>query len=475
MINKTIAAISTPLGPGGIGIIRISGPDAHILLKKLFVRAKNRSAPSIAKVQDSIAVQEDFASHVVNYGYIVDPGSGNIIDEVLAIYMKGPKSFTREDVVEIQSHSGIVVLDRILSAVVDTGAELAGPGEFTKRAFLNGRIDLTQAEAVIDLINAPCETAAQMASRHITGGFREAIECLVRDVAALQARCEALIEFGEETETNGEREPCEIQTTCLQSIEPQLATLIRRQKESAIFRNGALLAIAGVPNVGKSSLLNRLVEREAAIVSEVPGTTRDVVREYISIKGVPVIVCDTAGIHETRDPVECMGIEKAREHIHQADVVLLVVEATRPLNSSEATLLEQCNNKRAIVVINKVDLASDAVITDVARKLGNLRSIKVSAKFGNGIEELKELIFNDLISGPAHTNDATVSPNLRQRKILEEARKAILSFCSSDNENSLEHTSEMLRDVLRILEGISGTRDKEDLYDNIFSQFCIGK
>ena len=380
MIENTIAAISTPLGPGGIGVVRISGPRAYTIMKRLFVRknqGSKRTGPS--------SEEGRFSSHIVYYGHLVDPENQDIIDEVLAIYMQGPKSFTREDVVELHSHSGFVVLDRILNAVVGAGAGLSAPGEFSKRAFLNGRIDLTQAEAVIDLINAPCETAVQMASIQVAGGLRDVVEALTLTISRLYAICEANIEFYESVE--GQNAHLTVKETLSHSVIPKVTELIKRQKDTAIFKEGVLLAIAGAPNVGKSSLLNRLVERETAIVSEVPGTTRDVVRDYFSINGVPVVICDTAGIHDTQDPVECLGIKKARDHFQRADIVLLVVEAARKLNAFEKKLIEELKHTRMIVVINKADIADDDAVADARQKTTHSPHIKVSAKTGTGVAE----------------------------------------------------------------------------------------
>ena len=469
MTNNTIAAISTPLGPGGIGIIRISGPDAYAIIKQLFVRKTEESSDKKKSLID-----DPFLSHRVYYGHIIDPASGNLIDEVLTVYMRAPKSFTREDVVEIHSHSGFVVLDRMLSAVVDAGASLSGPGEFTKRAFLNGRIDLTQAEAVIDLVNAPCETAVQMASCQVAGGFRDVLTKIKNSISDLQAQCEAHLEFSESDEIALEHGI--LQQTIRQSIHPAIDTLIQRQKDTAIFKDGVLLAIAGVPNVGKSSLLNQLVERETAIVSDVPGTTRDVVREYFSINGVPVVVCDTAGIHETTDPVECIGIHKARDHFHRADLVLLVLEATRGISAFEETLIEEIEQNKTIAVVNKDDLAHGDSVFNIEQRLKKIRHIRVSAKYGTGIAKLKHLIFNTVVSSQAGAADDYISPNLRQRKILEKASRE-LEQCSQalEAQQPLEVVSQLLANVLKVFEEISGKRDQENLYEHIFSQFCIGK
>jgi len=471
MSSDTVAAISTPLGPGGIGIIRISGPEAYTILNRLFKR------PSKAVFHGKHAESGSLLlTHRVYYGFIIDPNGGDILDEVLAIIMRGPKSFTREDVVEIHSHSGFVVLNRILSAVVDAGARLADPGEFTKRAFLNGRIDLTQAEAIIDLINAPCETAAQIASSQINGGLRDAVEALTKEILSLQATVEAMVEFAEDDGLDQSERFETMRMVLCQSIIPKITSLIQRQEDTMVYRQGLSLTIAGMPNVGKSSLLNRLVKKEAAIVSEFPGTTRDIVREYVSIKGVPVVVCDTAGIHDTNDPVECIGIEKAHKQIRVADIILLVVEATQPLNKFELRLFSQCRAKKTIIVINKDDIAAETAVAAIQSAFDDLPSIRVSAKLGSGLEKLKKEIFKGVVveSGSAEGN--WISPNLRQRKLLEIAKRDLLRLTQGLETNpSPDLVSDMMNNILNGLGEISGGRTREDLYDQIFSQFCVGK
>ena len=469
MVTTTIAAISTPLGPGGIGVVRISGPLAYTIMKRLFVWKKQRRTRTGRYFEEV-----RFTSHFVYYGHLVEPGNENIIDEVLAIFMKGPKSFTREDIVEFHSHSGFVVLDRILHAVVAGGAELAAPGEFSKRAFLNGRIDLTQAEAVIDLINAPCETAVQMASRQLSGGLRDVVEVLTATIVKLQATCEADLEFCESVDDDNAH--LTALKTLSNSVLPEIKELIQRQKDTAVFNEGVLLAIAGAPNVGKSSLLNSLVERETAIVSEVPGTTRDIVRDYFSINGVPVIICDTAGIHDTQDPVECLGIKKARDHFHQAEIVLMVFEATRKLNRFEKKLIEELKQTRVIAVINKTDIADKDAVVDTQQKTKDIPHVMVSAKSGAGVADLKELIFHDLVSGEKVGNHQGATPNLRQRTVLEKIIKELQRcLVAAEKEQPLDVISGLLKDILHLLDDISGNRKKEDLYDHIFRQFCIGK
>ena len=469
MNNPTIAAISTPIGPGGIGILRISGPDSYDIMQRLFIRGAAQQKNQLQDHSDN-----QFKSHRVYYGHICDPNSGRTIDEVLAVYMAGPMSFTREDVLEIHSHSGFIVLDKLLNAVVDAGAGLADPGEFTKRAFVNGRIDLTQAEAVIDLINAPCETAVYMANNQLSGGLRHVIERIKSQLLNLRATIEADIEFGDEAATAYDRQS--VKSVLELTILPEISMLIENQRNATIYKEGALLSIAGVPNVGKSSLLNRLVSRETAIVSEVPGTTRDIVKEYFSIKGVPVVVCDTAGIQDSQDPVECIGMEKAKENFQQADIVLLVLEATRTLNDVERRLIEDFKQKATVAVINKSDIADDSAMQSIEKRLADVRHISVSAKTGSGLEKLKNLIFDDLVRDKGAARDEMITPNLRQRKILEAVRED-LEKCRSAVGKRLpsEIISEQLNRTIARLEEISGSRTNSDLYDYIFDQFCIGK
>jgi tRNA modification GTPase len=467
--RKTIAGIATPLGPAGIGVVRISGPDSLLILKRLFASGR----PG-AQISSSLTANKQFNSHAVCYGHIIDPASGGIIDEVLCFYMQGPKSFTREDVVEIQSHSGYLVLDRILSAVVDSGAALSLPGEFTKRAFLNGRIDLSQAEAVVDLINAPSEAALQMASQQLTGGVRDVLKAIHTKLVALNAHCEAAIDFPEAVETA--TAVSTIPVILKNDILPEISCLIQRSQDNAVFREGLRLAIVGVPNVGKSSLLNQLAEKEAAIVSELPGTTRDLVREYLSINGVPVVVCDTAGLQDTHDPVERMGILKAREELRCADVILLVLDATREITSFEEALMVENSIQKTLCVINKIDLGLDLVSVVVRDKFPGRRVVRVSAKTGSGISELKQAVFSDWVCPKETPRWQAVTPNFRQRKILEKVLRELQPCCSVDEtRHPPEITAEILRRALELLDGISGNRDQEDLYDYIFSQFCVGK
>ena len=469
MKQSTIAAISTPLGPGGIGVIRISGPKALEILNCVFRPGEKE----ISAFQTQNA-NVNYQSRRVYYGKILDPNSGKLLDEALAIFMKAPKSFTREDVVELQTHSGFVVLDRILNAVLDSGAILAEAGEFTKRAFLNGRIDLSQAEAVIDMINAPCETAVHMASQQMMGRLKERVETIRSRILAIRAQLEADIEFSEETFSSNNRQV--LLETIRKDILSQIEKLIQNQKDAAIYRDGVLLSIAGLPNVGKSSLLNQLVEKETAIVSEVPGTTRDVVKEYLTIRGVPIVLCDTAGLHDSSDPVECIGIKKAKDQIQQSDTILFVLDASRQLMAEEKQLIEALKTKRSFFLINKIDIAEDSRVGEIKEQIKQERVLEISAKTGVGIPALKDRLFHGLVeTGLSEQKEIGLS-NLRQRKLLERSAEQLKRCCNDLLKGyPTEMVSECMKDAGATLEEIVGKRDSDDLYETIFSQFCIGK
>ena len=467
MKTSTIAAISTPLGPGGIGIIRISGPEARDILNRIFIPAQKK--PSCQKGDVF-----PFCSHRVYYGKIFDANKGSLIDEALAIYMKAPKSFTREDVVELQSHSGFVVLNRILSTVIDYGAELAEAGEFTKRAFLNGRIDLSQAEAVIDMINAPCEAAVYMASQQMVGTLKKSVEEIRARIIALRAQLEVELEFSEENENQTDLRP--MLETIRSEILPKITKLIQNHKDAAIYRDGVLLSIAGLPNVGKSSLLNQLVQKETAIVSEVPGTTRDVLREYLTIRGVPIVLCDTAGLHDSPDPIECLGIQRARKQIQQSDIILFVIDASRELLEEEKRLIASLRTKRTYFLINKIDISDKNRTQELKDMFPQKRVLQISAKTGEGIDQLKELLLKGIVESDVIWKADIGMPNLRQRKLLEKGNEKIRR-CEKDltKGNLLDQVSEQMKDAVDTLGDICGKREREDLYDTIFSQFCIGK
>ncbi|MDL2269224.1 tRNA uridine-5-carboxymethylaminomethyl(34) synthesis GTPase MnmE [Desulfosarcina sp. OttesenSCG-928-A07] len=472
-MNETIAAMATPPGPAGIGVVRLSGPAALHILLRVFVPNKKAGPDSTAAESEPALV-----SHRIYYGRIHDPASGAFIDEALAFYMKQPHSFTREDVAEIQSHGGMVNMDRILGAVMDAGAVLAAPGEFTKRAFLHGRIDLSQAESVIDLIHAPCEAAARIASIQLTGAFRDSISDITTLLVTLRSRCEAGIEFEDTDAVDAESCLPLVRETLVQELIPHIRCLLQRHAETAIYKNGLVLVIAGAPNVGKSSLMNLLVDQEVSIVSEFPGTTRDLLKEYLSLDGIPVVACDTAGIHDTVDPVEAIGIARAMECIDRADVVLFVVDATRGLRSFEKDFLLTHGPNNVIAVINKTDCCSEEQVHAIAKEIPpGVLCVKTVATTGHGLDALKKAIVRQVAAGalPPSALSAGI-PNLRHKKILEQVEaemEACVAAC--DTHLPLDMISDLINAAISRIGEISGQSDQHEIYDEIFSRFCIGK
>ncbi|MFC1799153.1 tRNA uridine-5-carboxymethylaminomethyl(34) synthesis GTPase MnmE, partial [Thermodesulfobacteriota bacterium] len=335
MDSSTIAAIATPIGSAGIGIIRISGPDAFAIAASIFRKTKTESG---TKKDSGFRVGSALKSHQLHHGYIVDPEDGRLLDEVLLSAMKAPHSYTREDVVEINSHSGTVILKNILALAVKMGARFAEPGEFTKRAYLNGRIDLTQAEAVMDMITARTDKSLEMAAAHLTGEFKAQVQSMRETLLQIITDIEAVIDFPEDIDD------LQASELVLEKLTKQMLTplhkLVEHYHHAHVLRDGLVLAVVGKPNVGKSSLMNRLLRKERVIVSSVPGTTRDFIEETANIHGIPIVIADTAGLHETEDPVEVMGIQKTREYIDSADLILFVVDSSAPLTDADRLIFD---------------------------------------------------------------------------------------------------------------------------------------
>ena len=469
MTKDTIAAIATPVGPGGIGIIRVSGPDAKALLSKIFISYGHQQKRQMYSAQDIVPRR-------IYYGFIVDPETRDIIDEAIVFYMAGPKSYTREDVIEIQSHSGYIVLEQILQIIVQQGIEPAEPGDFTKRAFLNGRIDLGQAEAVIDKINASSIAASRLASQQMINGLDASIKEIMKKIGSLRAKYEAAIEFDHELEDDENIEIQNEKDGVIAQILLQIDEFITRQKETEYLKRGIQISISGIPNAGKSSLLNQLTSKEAAIVSEYPGTTRDVVKEYISIEGISILVSDTAGIHSTEDPIEKMGIERALGQIDSANIVLLVVEGNRELNNYEKNLIENSGKDKTVVVINKIDISKKTQIDNIRRALGNIPNVAVSAKKGDGIDRLKRIIFKQIMVKDVDYANNAVIPNVRQGKILRDVKVCLEKlYQAEDGIVDSYIIADKLGEINTLLKNIAGDGSIPDLYDEIFSQFCIGK
>ena len=470
MNRSTIAAICTPRGFGGVGIVKLSGPDAVRIAQAIFRSKGSRQLPA----ENHPTQENSFKSHRLKYGVVVHPEDGTRIDEVLLATMRAPKSYTGEDVVEINAHAGPVVLNTILEAVLKAGARLAAPGEFTHRAFLNGRIDLTQAEAVIDLINAKTTASADMANAQLAGQMRMEIERVGENVKRLIAINEARIDFPEDIKTGGElsNERVELKKGVLQPLQ----IILDRFQEGRIFREGLKLAVVGRPNVGKSSLMNCLVKEDRAIVTDIPGTTRDAVEDFINIRGVPVIIVDTAGLQKTDNPVEILGIEKTLSNIEKADLILFVVEEGRGIQAEDHKIFEKIKDKPLFIVINKRDLEKAEQRTAIPPEWGAFEFLRVSALHREGLDPLEEAIHGFVTGGENAVNGGEFAPNLRQKTLIEKSLAAAAAALKSiEGEEPGELTALDLGECLSGLDEILGKYLKEDILGRIFSQFCIGK
>jgi len=453
-VRDTIAAISTPVGEGGIGIIRISGPEALPIAGRIF-RAKSNGG---------------LKSHRFSYGAVVNPESGALLDEAMLVFMKGPNSYTREDVVEIQCHGGTLVVSRILSLVVSVGARLAEPGEFTKRAFLNGRIDLVQAEAVMDVIASRTEAALALAQQQREGLLSLRIGAVKEGILYALAYVEALLDFPEEDINVA------VEGDVLGRVLPALAeleSLIAGFDEGRVLRDGVSVVIAGKPNVGKSSLLNTLLKEKRAIVTSTPGTTRDVIEEVVNINGLPVKLLDTAGIRESDDHVEQEGVRLSLDRIPRADLVLFVVDASASFTAEDDAILQAIGSKSFIVVRNKSDLASRCALpVDLAAP-----SVAISTVTGAGISELRGAIHAAFIHGNAtDVRELVAISHARHRDALLKSQDALLRFSANLKAGvNLELLPIDLRDALDAVGEVTGATTADDVLDRIFSSFCIGK
>ncbi|MCI0469993.1 MAG: tRNA uridine-5-carboxymethylaminomethyl(34) synthesis GTPase MnmE [Nitrospirae bacterium] len=457
-LDDTIAAISTPLGEGGIGIVRISGKDAVAIADRIFVSPKGRRLKSLK-------------SHSIAFGFIVDPENNERIDEVLTSVMIAPNTYTREDTVEINCHGGMLSVRRTLELLLRHGARIAEPGEFTRRAFLNGRIDLSQAEAVIDVIRARTEQAGRIAFRQLEGGISSKISGIRDRIADICVQIEAYIDFPEEDIDLRSKEEM---VSAMQHAAQELSALSRGYDEGRLFREGIAAAIVGKPNVGKSSLLNALIRKERAIVTEMPGTTRDVVEDYLNINGLPLIIMDTAGIRETHDLAEMEGVKRSIRAIEGADLAIAVFDSSRGLDDADIELAERIRDKKNVVVIHKSDMENPDF------SLGHLpftpvRAVRVSSLTGEGIDLLKDTIYTMCISSDAAAEGVLIT-NIRHKYAVD---KAFDSICKAERalvgEEPIEAAALFLREALDYLGEIAGVVTTDDILNRIFSRFCIGK
>jgi len=456
--DDTIAAIATPIGTGGIGIIKVSGSKAIEIATQIF-RPRNVSPP--------------FKSYHLYYGEVIDPYQGYTIDEALLSFMAKPRSYTREDVVEINCHGGYLVLQEILELVLKVGARLAEPGEFTKRAFINGRIDLSQAEAVVDLIESKTSLSLKYASSQLKGTLSQEISALKRGVVEVLSLLEVSIDFPEENLEIAPSSRLIVQTDYLISrIEKLLNTYI----EGKFYREGVSTIIAGKPNVGKSSLFNVLLGEERTIVTPVPGTTRDFIEEIINIKGIPLKIIDTAGLRDPSDRIEEEGIRITKDKLDQADLILLVIDSSVELDEKDETLLSAVKGKRAVVVCNKIDLPRKVSVDLVQRWFSSSQVVLISALFKTGIEQLKEVVASLLVSHTSSLPSYPLISNLRHKLALEKALSPMQSARESLQKNvPYEFTASDLQAALHYLDEITGRTTPEDILNQIFNRFCIGK
>ena len=439
--------------------MRITGPLSEPIAKKLFKPNKK---------------QDSFTSHSLNYGEIVDPENGSLVDEVLLVVMRSPKTYTREDVVEIQCHGGYFILQKVLELVLKEGARFAQPGEFTKRAFLNGRIDLAQAEAVIDLIKAKTETSLEIANQQLRGRLQREMAAVKKELIENLALIEAHIDFPEE----------EIDLNSLESLRQGLTDMILRigdwassYDEGKIFREGITCAIVGKTNVGKSSLLNVLAKEERAIVTPIPGTTRDLIEEVLNISGIPVRLVDTAGLRNASDLIEKEGVRRTKEKVADSDLVLLMLDGSRSLDSDDIEILEETKEKKKILVLNKNDLPIRICIEEMVNRFRDEPIISISALKNEGIDSLKKSIYNSLIHREIRSSpDFLIVANLRHKTALAGARDNLVNAKKGLEEGSSpEFIAFEIRSALDALGEIVGETTSEDVLNLIFEQFCIGK
>lgn len=473
--QDTIAANATPSGRGGIGIIKISGPEAFPIAQSIFKPKDSTLNPNSGNLgQAGSSGPFQFSSHRLYYGHIVDPDNGRLLDEVLVSAMKAPNTYTREDVVEINTHGGAVVVHAILQLVLSSGARLAEPGEFTRRAFLNGRIDLTQAEAVIDVINARTQKNLVLAAAQVTGKLREQVTRIRTVLIDILTRVSAAIDFPDDVDELINSEET-LKVVNKKVLEP-LYLLIQNYTDAHVFRDGLRVAIVGRPNVGKSSLLNQLVQKDRVIVSAVPGTTRDVIEETLNLGGIPVIVSDTAGVHQTDHPVEKIGVEKTIAHVNGSDLVLFMIEANSALGPEDFYIYEKIKPKPIIIVLNKIDLTCRQNETAIPDSWTFDNWVRISALYDRGIGDLKEMIVT--LAGGANPIDLNevVVPNLRQKLLLEKSFNAAETIVEHmRNGFSSDLMAIDIQEAIDALGALSGENVKVDVLDQIFSRFCVGK
>ena len=452
----TIAAISTPRGEGGIGIVRLSGDESLGILSKIF---KPKSKKDVKEIK----------SYTINYGHIYD--GDELIDEVLVSVMKAPNTYTREDIVEINCHGGYLITQKVLELVLKSGAKIAEPGEFTRRAFLNGRLDLTQAEAVIDLIHGKTDKSISLSLNNLRGDLRDQINHLKKILLDVAAHVNVVLDYPEE----GVDEPIpEHLIIELHNVKDTITKLVESYDKGKMIKEGIKTAIVGKPNVGKSSLLNSILREERAIVTSIAGTTRDTIEEIINIKGIPLIMVDTAGIRKTQDEVENIGVQKSKKMLKEADLVLFVLDSSRDFSDEDREIYDSIESEKVIGILNKIDMEKKLDITNLTKVK---KWIEISALENIGIDTLENEIYNFILSENIEdSSEKLIITNIRHKSALEKTKKSIENiFETIDMGYPMDLIAVDLNDALDSLSEVTGEISSEDLLDHIFSNFCVGK
>lgn len=459
-LDDAIAAVSTPIGNGGIGIVRISGNGSVDIADKIF------------KAADGMKISER-KSHTITFGNVIDPKSGETIDEALLMLMLSPRTYTREDVVEINCHGGMHVTNKVLELALNNGARLAEPGEFTKRAFLNGRIDLSQAEAVMDVIESKTELSRRTAVDQLGGSVKEKVRGLREEILDMTAAIEAAIDYPEhdvEEETYSEMH------RRITALKAEINRLLESADMGRIIREGVEAVILGKPNVGKSSLLNLLLMEERAIVTDIPGTTRDTVEEYMNLGGVPVKIIDTAGIRETGDTVEKIGVEKSRKRAENADIIFMMLDASSPLSGEDMEILDFIKDRQALILVNKTDAGNVIDIGVLSEYTDSRNIIYVSVKENTGMDRLTQRFTELFLNGVVEAKESVLISNTRHKNMLSKAVEALdRAIVTIESGMPEDFISMDLQDALTALGEITGDSVDDEIIDRIFTRFCLGK
>ncbi|KAA9308338.1 tRNA uridine-5-carboxymethylaminomethyl(34) synthesis GTPase MnmE [Staphylococcus epidermidis] len=455
----TITSISTPMGEGAIGIVRLSGPQAIEIGDILYKGKKNLS---------------EVETHTINYGHIIDPETNETVEEVMVSVLRTPKTFTREDIIEINCHGGILTINRILELTMTYGARMAEPGEYTKRAFLNGRIDLSQAEAVMDFIRSKTDRASKVAMNQIEGRLSDLIKKQRQSILEILAQVEVNIDYPEYDDVEDATTDFLLEQS--KRIKEEINQLLETGAQGKIMREGLSTVIVGRPNVGKSSMLNNLIQDNKAIVTEVAGTTRDVLEEYVNVRGVPLRLVDTAGIRDTEDIVEKIGVERSRKALSEADLILFVLNNNEPLTEDDQTLFEVIKNEDVIVIINKTDLEQRLDVSELREMIGDMPLIQTSMLKQEGIDELEIQIKDLFFGGEVQNQDMTYVSNSRHISLLKQARQSIQdAIDAAESGIPMDMVQIDLTRTWEILGEIIGESASDELIDQLFSQFCLGK